>query len=372
MSRTRDEDACPGALSVHQAADGMLARIRVPGGMITPAQLEALAETSLECAAGTLELTGRGNLQLRGITDTTAVASVVAAAGLLPSPGHETVRNIVASPLSGRLGGLADIRAWVGELDHAICDEPTLTGLSGRFLFSLDDGTGDVSGLAADAGVQVLADDSLALLLAGRDTGVRLTRDEAIPALVTVARRFTENRGKVWRVNELADPDALLDGMTRGEPTLTVTPVTSPPVGWIAQDDGSVTLGAAVPLGVLTARQAQFVAAIDKPVVITPWRSLLICDLDDGVADTALRVLAPMGLVFDENSRWLEVSACAGSPGCERSHADVRSEAARAVAFGEGSGRVHYVGCERACGKPVAGQVMVATGTGYERLAGRP
>lgn len=372
MDRTRDEDACPGALNVHQAADGALARIRVPGGMITAAQLEALAQASLEFGAGTLELTGRGNLQLRGITDTAAVADAVAATGLLPSPSHETVRNIVASPLSGRVGGRPDVRPWVTELDRAICTEPALADLSGRFLFSLDDGTGDVSGLGSDAGVQVL-DDGAALLLAGRDTGVRLACEDAVPALVEVARRFAGTRGKAWRVNELDDLSALLDGFASAEPTLAVVPTIRPPVGWIEQDDGWVALGAAVPLGVLTARQAQFVAAIDKPVVITPWRSLLVCDLADGVADTSLRVLAPMGLVFDENSRWLEVSACTGSPGCAKSRADVRSEASKAVAFGEGpEGRVHYVGCQRACGKPPAGEVLVATGTGYEPLPGRP
>lgn len=370
MSRTRDEDACPGALTVHQAADGALARVRLPGGMITAAQLEALAETALQFAAGTLELTGRGNVQIRGITDTVAVAEAVAAAGLLPSPRHETVRNIVASPLSGRVGGLADIRPWVTELDRAIQDVPELAGLTGRFLFAIDDGTGDVSGLAADAGVQVL-DDGVALLLAGRDTGVRLDHGEVIPALISIARRFTQVRGNAWRITELDDPNALLDGLTRVDPTLAVTPVTRPPVGWIEQAaTGSgvvpVTLGAAVPLGVLTARQAQFVAAINAPVVITPWRSLLVCDLDDGVADASLRVLAPLGLVFDATSRWLDVTSCVGSPGCERSRADVRAEAAKAATTGSGAGRVHYVGCERACGKPVAGQVLIATGTGYE------
>lgn len=365
MTRTRDEDACPGALTVHQAADGALARIRLPGGMITAAQLEALAEVSLTFAAGTIELTGRGNVQLRGITDTAAVAGTATAAGLLPSPSHETVRNIVASPLSGRFGGLADVRPWVTRLDEAIRDDPDLAGLPGRFLFSLDDGTGDVSGLAADAGVQVVAG-GVALLLAGRDTGVRLGHDDVVPTLISVARRFTGIRGSAWRISELEDPDVLIDDLARAEPTLAVTPVTRPPVGWIEQDDGRVALGAAVPLGVLTARQAQFVAAIDAPVVITPWRSLLICDLDEGVADTSLRVLAPLGLVFDEMSRWLEVSACVGSQGCERSLADVRSEATRVAATGSGTGRVHYVGCERACGKPPAGQVLVATPTGYK------
>ncbi|MDT5016170.1 MAG: precorrin-3B synthase, partial [Mycobacterium sp.] len=41
-----------------------------------------------------MELTSRGNIQLRAITDTAAVAEMVAAAGLLPSQTHERVRNI--------------------------------------------------------------------------------------------------------------------------------------------------------------------------------------------------------------------------------------------------------------------------------------
>ena len=68
----------------------------MPGGTITAGQLEALAGAAAEFGGGTLELTGRGNVQLRAITDADAVAEVVAAAGLLPSPRHELVRNIVA------------------------------------------------------------------------------------------------------------------------------------------------------------------------------------------------------------------------------------------------------------------------------------
>jgi precorrin-3B synthase len=368
MVRDRDADACPGALQVHQAADGALARIRLPGGMITAAQLATLAGVSSRFGSGTLELTARGNVQLRGLTDVAMVGDAIAAAGLLPSPTHERVRNIVASPLSGRAGGNVDVRERVGELDAAICAEPRLAELGGRFWFSLDDGRADVSGLGADAGVHWL-DDGCALLLSGRDTGVRLAVSEVAHTLVDVAVRFLEIRGKAWRVDELANPGDLTPGAQLG--TKPFQPVTRAPVGWITQNDGKITLGAAVPLGVLPARVAEYLSAIEAPLVITPWRSVLVCDLAETVADVSLRVLAPLGLVFDKNSPWLTVSACTGSPGCAHSAADVRADAARAL-HADSVVHRHFVGCERACGSPPAGELLVATGDGYRLQRRQP
>jgi len=118
-------------------------------------------------------------------------------------------------------------------------------------------------------------------------------------------------RGEAWRVSELADPSALWPGAELGDGFRRVA---RSPVGWIEQDDGRVALGAAVPQGMLPARVAEYLAAIEAPLVVTPWRSMLVCDLDEVVADTALRVLAPMGLVFDVNSPW---AAVGGGPGDE-------------------------------------------------------
>ena len=371
MARTRDQDACPGALQVHQAADGALARVRLPGGMITPRQLEALAHAAKQWGSPAMELTSRGNIQIRGLTDTAKIAEVVADVGLLPSETHERVRNIVASPLSGRADGKADIRAMVTELDRAIQAEPDLAGLPGRFLFGIDDGRADISGLGADVGVHVV-DESTALLLAGRDTGIRLAMSEAVPTLARIAARFAGSRGTAWRIAELDDARHLLGALSRtAEPGATWPPVTRPPVGWLQQHDGRVTLGAAAPLGVLQSRVAEHLAAINAPMVITPWRSVLVFDLVEEVADVALRVLAPLGLVFDEHSPWLSVSACTGSPGCEHSAADVRADAAAAVDE-PASGHRHFVGCERACGSPPTGDVLVATGDGYRQRNPHP
>jgi precorrin-3B synthase len=132
-----------------------------------------------------------------------------------------------------------------------------------------------------------------------------------------------------------------------------------------------VTLGAAAPLGVLQSRVAEYLAAINAPMAITPWRSVLVFDLDDDIADVAVRVLAPMGLVFDEHSGWLSVSACTGRPGCQHSAADVRADAAAAIDEPV-MGHRHFVGCERACGSPRTGEVFVATGDGYRPRSSQP
>ncbi|MUL45311.1 precorrin-3B synthase [Mycobacterium sp. CBMA293] len=367
--RTRDDDACPGALQVHQAADGGLARIRLAGGMITAAQLESLAHAAAEFGSPAMELTSRGNIQVRAIHDADGLAAAVTAAGLLPSATHERVRNIVASPLSGRSGGLGDIRDVVQSLDHGLQNRPDLAELPGRFWFGVDDGRGDISGLAPDVSAHLVSATVATVLIAGRDTGAQIPAAQAADTLLNLAHAFLTVRGNHWRTSELDDPDVLLTeaGLQPTEPSGATWPhVDTAPVGWITQDDGRIALGAAVPLGVLQARTAEFVAAITAPIVVTPWRSLLICDLEEGVADTSLRVLAPLGLIFDEHSPWLSVSACTGSPGCAKSLADVRSDAAAAAESGEPAGRRHFVGCERACGSPPIGEVLVATNSGYQ------
>ncbi|KQU47872.1 precorrin-3B synthase [Rhodococcus sp. Leaf278] len=365
-------DGCPGALTTHLAADGPLARIRLPGGVVLPAQMQVLARAAEELGDGTVELTSRGNVQLRAVSDPVALASRLADAGLLPSATHERVRNILASPLSGRVGGLTDVRALVGELDEELCARPDLAELPGRTLFALDDGRGDMCGLEPDFGVYAQSDGSYALLLAGRDSGVRVARDSVVPTLLNCAAAFVELRDSEWRLAELDDGVARIVerlALTAGTAVPLPAPVEVPPIGWLDQDDGSVALAAGLANGVLGARLAEFLAAIDRPVIMTPWRSLIVCDLDEVPAEQVVRVLAPMGLIFDAESPWVRVSACTGSPGCAKSLADVRSDLKAAVdaRMTPRDERQHWSGCERRCGRP-KGEVtdVIATGIGYQ------
>jgi precorrin-3B synthase len=401
-------DHCPGALQVHVAADGGLVRVRVPGGVLSVAQLTALSRLARDFSDGSLEFTSRGNVQLRQIAPGAegALASELEAAGLLPSLSHERVRNLIASALSGRdAAGLLDVRPLALALDQGLCADPVLAGLPGRFLFTVDDGRGDVTGLGADVGLLGTGPSELTLTLAGTDTGLRCTAADAPALALAAARAFLDERAaqgsSAWRLTELVDGPSRVAARLPGV-RLDCDPdghnPTAPPraVGLVPQVNGLVAVGAVVPLGRLSGAQAQALVAAagsvlrhaappgaphhtapsgpgasdhTAVVLITPWRSVVIPDLPPAEADVTVARLGSVGLVTDPASPWVGVTACAGQPGCAKALADVRSDAA-STPVGPGA-RVHWIGCERGCGRPTGPHVEVrATTEGY-RVDGR-
>ncbi|GLB62143.1 precorrin-3B synthase [Dietzia sp. NCCP-2495] len=401
-SPTDRGDNCPGTVRVHPAADGGLARLRFPGGRLRPTDWAALAQIATD-HGGDLHLTSRGNIQVRGVRDEALLRDRVEAAGLLPSVAHDRVRNILASPMAGRLAGHHDLGQLPEFLDAALMARDDVAALSGRFLFGFDDGSGDVLAhspdLAAVAGVDASADGSGAgvvrLHVRGRDTGLRTTMADVATVLVDVAASFVSSTERQWRVpasGQLHDlvvvalrDHPLTTGSTAatgtsespgthamtvgGEPS---TAAEVPPVGWVDTDDGLVSLLAVVPFGVVPARLAEFLGAIERPSTISAERVIGLHELTEGMAEQVVRVLAPMGMIFDAASPWVEVTACTGLPGCSRSLTDVRADATAAVREGTLPvvGRQHWVGCDRACGDTGAGQRVTATPQGY--VVGRP
>ncbi|MEU5980439.1 precorrin-3B synthase [Streptomyces sp. NPDC047315] len=366
-------DACPGTLRLHAADDGALARVRLPGGVVTVAQARTLAAAARRLGDGDLHLTSRGNVQLRGLREGCGaeLAEVLGAAGLLPAPGHERVRNVVASPLSGLDGrGLHDVRPWLTALDRFLCASSATRKLSGRFLFALDDGRGDVAGLGADVTVRARADGGAALCLGSTGAVLRVSADDAPRSAVLAAEAFlttvAASGTPVWRVDELAVAAEelasavgrrLTDGAVDFEKTAQREPVDTagPPPGAVG-----TALSVHVPLGRLSAAQwGELIGVAASPssgeLRLTPWRGVVVPvpDLDGPQAATALDRLEAAGLVVDPASPWLRVGACVGRPGCAKSRTDVRADATRAlVAVGRAPLPVYWSGCERRCGRP--------------------
>lgn len=99
------------------AEDGLLVRLRLVGGRLPVASLQRLLQVSVEFADGSVYLTTRANLQLRGLPGREgrldpAVVAAIESTGLLPSRSHELVRNILVSPQTGYAGGASICARW--------------------------------------------------------------------------------------------------------------------------------------------------------------------------------------------------------------------------------------------------------------------
>jgi precorrin-3B synthase len=362
-------DACPGLLDLHQARDGLVARIRLPGGYASAARLRALAALAARFGDGCVDLTARGNVQLRGIGASAGLAQRAAATGLMPSPAHDRARNITASPLAG-LAGHPDLRGPVRALDRAILADPALAALPGRFLFALDDGTGRAGLGRCDVGLR-LEPGVAELIVAGRRTGRRGPASEMIAGAIAAARAFLDQRGSApgrAGVRGLADGGAAVAaaaGGALGEPAAdTETRLT---LGPLTDGAAASAVVVAARLGRLTARQLRLVAGLVRPgdVVRLSTAGRIVLPLPGPEYD-ALGRLAAAGLLTSDDHPLASVTACAGTT-CSRSLADVRAVAAPVP----GLDAVHWAGCDRRCGLPADATAVVATSAGRYEL-GRP
>jgi len=235
------------------------------------------------CAAlgnGIVDLTSRASVQVRGLpADGGGCPQLLAQAGLVPSVTHERVRNIIASPFAGRHpNSVADTDPIVAALDRAVCADPRLATLPGRFLFAVDDGSGTVGPHRAD---------------------VTLTAVDAY----SFAVGFGEGPGR--------------DG-------------SRPVIGRMRQRDGRLAVTALPTLGRMDPEQLNALADLGRELRLSTSRTLTVLDLADERegADVTERLTAA-GLVTNPDSGWIGLSACAGLGACSRARFDVRGVAAR-------------------------------------------
>ncbi|MEU4178686.1 cobalamin biosynthesis protein CobG [Streptomyces sp. NPDC026589] len=394
-------DACPGTLRLHRADDGALARVRVPGGVLSADRADALLAVAGRFGDGELHLTSRGNVQLRGLDAECGggPAELLGAAGLLPSAAHERARNIVASPLAG-LDGSPALGGWLSELDGLVCGSAAAAALSGRFLFALDAGRGDVDALGAD--VTLIAEGGDCLLRVGAaDEVFRLPAADGPRAALLAAEAFLRAaRGSgAWRVKDLPEdvraalvrtigatagpavhrpgpgaPKVPAPGPVTAPDASTPTTTTAPPSATATPEATVTAISVGVPLGRLAPAQWRLLTETARrygtersgyELRLTPWRGIIIPGFfgesgsfgesgpsgQSGPAAEALDTLAAAGLITGPDSPWTGVGACIGHPGCGKSLSDVRAEAGAAVGP-VGRLPVYWSGCERRCGHP--------------------
>ncbi len=386
---------CPSLMAPMEAGDGLLVRVKPRAATLYAEQADAVSEASRRFGNGIVELTNRGHLQIRGLSETGIedLCRSMAEIGLAgPSPRAEAVRNVLADPL-----GPDDPRARFDSHDLArrlgavLEGDPALHALPDKFGILVDAGIAlPLAGCTADIMVRSEGDGAI-VALDGGDRSLPLAvgdAEDTVRRLLSAFLSWLEDRDR----HDASRPPRMktmvaacgtdgvfraagLHGKTRpderaGEPAKRPLP------GFVQAADGPrgcFLLG--TPFGGIEAEKLADLAKMarifsDGTIRISPWKAAVLCRVSRADAPALRGRAAKAGFVVEPDDPRARIVACAGRPRCASAEADTRVDAALVAAASRmPEGVVHISGCAKGCAHPSpAAVVLVATPRGYDLI----
>jgi ferredoxin-nitrite reductase len=372
-------NVCPGLFYGTPAQDGYLMRIRVPGGRLSQAQGQFLAQLLGNLGSGSapalIQVTNRANLQVRGLDKAppSEILQTLQHLGLAAvNPQVDHLRNLMASPTAGiDPQDLLDTTPLVQALDAYIQRQPQLADLPAKFSIGIDGGGNVGIGTRSPRAwehryneIQLSAvrypapDGHVYLRLAlGADKQLldtqRLIPPEAcvsvVAALANVYLEYLKQLNpdtpalqkcrmkhllKDWGIDRyLAKVNQHLAQPLWHVPDLPDLLPTQP-YGHMGvqpqRQQGFSFVGVSFPLGQLSPSQLTILLELaarfgDGRLRLTPWQTVLLANISNPTLPTLISELAQVGFTVGtltavsrtaENLIADSIIACAGKPGC--------------------------------------------------------
>ena len=364
--------ACPALSTPMQTGDGLLARIALTE-TIHPSQLAALCRLARRHGNGILDISARGNLQVRGLTALSA-PRLDAEVRALQLPLRDGLA-VEVPPLAGMdPDEIADPRA----LAAAICDGAAeITDLAPKMSVIVDGGGRlRLSGLLAD--IRLVAKRhggglGWTLLLGGTEAtggirGVFKEVDAASAALVLL--RELASRGPEARGRDLATDLPRNSAATQ--------PIS--PVGLHLLAPGLAAAGIGPAFGQIDAERLAALCEEAVAVGMTAVKpgfdhSLLFFGQPDA-CESLIAFANLNGFITSAEDPRSSIAACPGRPAC--ASGEVETHALGELAAREcrnlldGSFKLHVSGCAKGCAHPQASPItLCGTPSGLAWTAGR-
>lgn len=361
----RPRGACPRLSEPMETGDGLLARI-VLSGPVPIDGFAALCAAARTHGNGLMEITARGSLQVRGLSEASAprFAAAVEALGI-PFDDHVPV---VGSPLPAPPRAGFNAQDLASEIRDGIA-ERTLN-LAPKVSVVVDDG-GPISldGLAADVRL-VLTDSSSALKVSvslGGDgetaTPLGVTRPEhaatvAVNLLAALAASSANARARDVIAREGLERFLRAAGDHLDTPPTRPAPRTTETIGLHRLVGGACAIGVALPFGQAQALDLIALVRIAGAnganwVALAPQRTLLLGPIGEMTAFALGTAADTLGFIVDARDPRRRIAACAGAPACRSGHIPSRELAARiAERLPQGTFALHISGCSKGCAYP--------------------
>lgn len=342
MSRVRGW--CPSAHRPMASGDGLLVRVKQRGGRLSARCLQNVWQAADTFGNGVIDLTSRGNLQIRGVAeaDHPALLAHLIDAGLVDDdPTREGRRNIAVTPFWNP--GDVSERLY-GALDARLNGLPELPGKMG---YAIDTGPAPMlQDVSADVRLERSQDGQIVLRADGARRGRPVTETRAMDALTELIGWFVSTGGvQNGRMARHLKAVALPEEWQTLEPT--------PPAG--RPGPGGAIGGRiyGVPFGRTSgADLARLIDATGADHVrVTPWRMLFLEDAAPVEVEGFLSAPDPV----------LSVAACPGAPACAQAEVETRA-IGRALA-----GKVrtlHVSGCPKGCARQNPAEVTLVGNAG--------
>jgi ferredoxin-nitrite reductase len=411
--------SCPGLFSPTSAQDGVLSRIRIPGGILSSAQCKAIATLSDQYGNGLVQVTNRANLQLRGLEaklPRDALRQLQAVALAAPVPELDGIRNIMSSPTAGiDPQALVETHPLVRAWNRTLVSRPDFAVLSPKFSVCFDGGEAvavgdrpnDITLMATK--VQGSIQFRLHLSMGERgespqDVGVNVKQGEVIPLLVALAEVYRDyilqssqqkpprlrTLLKDWGVKRYLKIVSQQSGFVLSAGPKTCSKPNTVSYAHLGihpqKQTGLSYIGVSLPLGQLQTQQLQMLAHLsiqygDGSVRLTPWQTILVPNLATSQVAQAQQRIEDCGLQTCATHPSSAMVACSGTSGCRAAVTDTQRHAQLLTAHLTQSVvldcplNIHLSGCDKSCAQHHAGDITlvgvpVATGEVYQVYVG--
>jgi precorrin-3B synthase len=373
-------DACPGLSAPMPTGDGLLVRFM-------PVECIALDAFSAICAAarahgnGTVEITARGSLQVRGLTPRSAplLASAIAALDIAAVDGVP----VIADPLADDPHAIIDSAGLAATLRRTIAGARLV--LAPKISVIVDGGGRlHLDALAADVRLRAIGlahaprlhvalggDAESAMPLGSIATDA--AADVVVRLLGVIAKEGSTKRAvDILRDDGITAFRSVVNGHVAAAPAL----LPRPPAEAIEQHslrDGSVAVGVALAFGhahVDALTQLVHIAAMHgvRSVRPAPARALLLIGVAKEDAATLATAAEGLGFVARADDSRRRIVACPGMPACASGLIAARALATEiAPHLPSRSETIHISGCAKGCAHPAHAALTVV---GTERGCG--
>lgn len=364
--------------------DGLLARMTPTGATMSCQAFAALCAAARSCGNGVIEITSRGSLQFRGLTESSAqqFATAVGSIEVAFCEGPPLLIN----PLAGLDPGEAlDMSAIAAELRRALAAAAFSADIGPKVSIALDGGgVLHLDAVAADVRIRTEAGAACLVAVAG-------DAESATPLGAVATEHVVEAAMAIVRVVAAAGPAArardivaahgagafcqAIGGILIDHAWPPPRPAAEP-IGTHALCDGSVAIGLGLAFGHADASALEELAhaaatAGAMGLRTAPGRALLLLGIPQHGAVRLAEIAQRLGFIVRAEDPRRKVIACAGAPICAAGEIATRALApvlARIAAVsGAGAPMLHVSGCAKGCACP---RSMPLTVVGMEGRCG--